>query len=324
MRASADVNPRLSNHQKFIKKGRMKEEVIERSTWPVPAFTRRISWGAIFAGLFVTIGVQLIFSLLGAAIGAATVDPLREQDPARGLGLMSAIWLLVSGLISLWVGACVAGRLSGGPRRADGLLHGIVTWSVSICATLFLLATAAGALLGGTGALLGGAMGIGAAKGGASSQSVEEQVKNLFPQAGALLPPTGRTAQGQQPPGTLTDLAAKDSQLGAALARMEKNGGANQATSERDEVISRLTSQHGMDQQQAANLVGQWDQQFQQLKGQTEQKAREAGDVAARGVSKGALWAFIALFLGFAIAAWGGWSGAASLPKYSETSAASV
>src|SRR5260221_13338826 len=95
---------------------------------PAPFLFRRVSWGAIFAGLLVTLMIQFMLTLLGAAIGAATIDSLREQNPADGLTTGPAIWLIAGGLISTFFGAFVAGRLSGGPRRPDGMLHGIVTW----------------------------------------------------------------------------------------------------------------------------------------------------------------------------------------------------
>ena len=81
----------------------MKEEVYAESTVlnPAASLVRRVSWGAIFAGLVVTIVIQLTLTLLGVAIGAATIDPLRERNPAEGLGVSSAIWLTVSALISI-------------------------------------------------------------------------------------------------------------------------------------------------------------------------------------------------------------------------------
>lgn len=294
------------------------EVQIQPTTAPwAPSRVRRVSWGAIFAGLFVTIALQLMLTLLGAAVGAATVNPMQEQNPLKGLGTASGIWLLVTSLISIWIGSCVAGRLSGGPRRTDGLLHGVVTWSVSTLAMVMLLATTLGALLGGTGALLSNAIPQGTQNTPAAA-SLTDQIKGMFPQAGALLPPTGRT-DGQQVPGELTSLAQQDSELAAAMARMEKNGGASRATQARDQVVQILTSKHNMDQAQATSLVNQWDQQFQQVQRQVEQKTRQAGDVAARGISQGALVGFIALLLGIAVAAWGGWVGTASLPRVEPT-----
>ena len=299
----------------------MKEEVrVESAELTPPSLTRRVSWGAIFAGFFVTMVIQLTLSLLGAAVGAAALEPFREPHSAQRMAITSGVWLLASGLISIWVGACVAGRLCGGPRRADGAIHGIVAWSVATCATLALLATAVGAALGGTGALLGGALQLGnLTKSEETSAPLQEQVKNLFPQAGPLLPPTGKTEQGAaQPPGKLTELAQKDPQLAATLAELEKKGGISKSPEDRDKVVNILTAQYNMDQQQAGNLVQQWDQEFQGARAQTEQKAAGVEATAAHGVASGALWGFIALMLGLIFAAWGGWVGTASLPVYVE------
>lgn len=304
----------------------MKQEVyVENAELTPPSLTRRVSWGAIFAGFFVTMVVQLTLTLLGAAIGIASLEPFREPHSGQKVAIASGIWLLVSGLISIWVGACVAGRLCGGPRRADGLIHGIVAWSVSTCATLALLATAVGTAIGGTAALLGGALELGnLTKNGESTSSLQEQVQNLFPQSGSTLAPTGRSEQGnqQQPPagqdtqppsGKLNDLAQKDPDLSTALSEMHKKGGPSQATQERDKVVSMLTSKYNMDQQQAADAVQQWDQESQQRGQQTEQKVQQAAAAASRGLESGALWGFIALILGLIFAAWGGWVGTASL-----------
>ena len=145
--------------------------------------------------------------------------------------------------------------------------------------------------------------------------SVQEVLKGLFPRNGSLLPPTGQTPPGQQVPGQLTQLAQQDPELAGALTRLEGKNGASQSPQDRDQVINLLTSKHNLSQQDAANLVNQWDQQFQQARAQTDQKASQVGQAAPQGIAQGALWSFIALLLGLLVAAWGGWSGTASLPK---------
>lgn len=98
----------------------MANEVVmtqEQGDWVAPSRVRRGSWGAIFAGVFVTIAVQLMFTLLGAGVGIARINSSAEHS-TQALLTGSGIWLLVTGLVSLWIGACVAGRLCGGPRRA--------------------------------------------------------------------------------------------------------------------------------------------------------------------------------------------------------------
>jgi len=272
---------------------------------------KRVSWGAIFAGLLVTIVIQMMLTLLGIGIGAATIDPLREQNPAQGLAIGSAIWLIVSALIAVFVGSCISGRLSGGPRTSDGLLHGIVTWSAATVLTVAMLVSATGVVIGGASTLLSGLVkgGANAAENG-QGDKVMSLVKQVVPDADKLSP-TGRE---NGPTGQLATMAKQNPELAAVLAKMEKNGGASQSPAERDQAVQILTQQ-GLNQQQAAQLVSQWDQQFQRTKVQVEQKARQVGDKAARGVSRGAILGFIALLLELGVAAWGGWVGAASLAR---------
>lgn len=297
----------------------MKEEVYtEQTAWGSRFSIRRASWGAVFSGMFVTIVLQVMLTLLGTAIGAATLDSMRQQSSSQGMAIGSGIWLLVTGLISIWIGACVAGRLSGGPERADGLIHGIVSWSASTVGMLLAVAAFGGALLSGTGALISGALAIGASTQGGQAEiaSFQDQLRAVLPQSGSLLPPTGRTS-GAPAPGKLTELSQQDSELSAALARMQNNPA--DANTERQAVVNLLTSKHGMSHDDAESLLNQWDQQFRQARTQAGQSAESVGTAAAHGIAKGALWGFIALFLGLLAAAWGGWAGTASLGPYIET-----
>jgi hypothetical protein len=125
---------------------------------------------------------------------------------------------------------------------------------------MFLLATTAGALLGGAGALLNGAIAVGGAATGndANLSSLQES----FPQVSGNLSPTGRSQ-------------SQDSQ------------GATQAT------------QGGQTDQQQVTVSA---------------NSNSSSETATRGVAQGALWGCIALLLGLLMAAWGGWTGTASLP----------
>lgn len=161
------------------------ESAVAITSWP----SRRVSWGAIWAGMFVTLLFEVMFVLLGVACGVVTFNPLHTMPSApSGFSSGAAIWLIVSWLVSVWIGACVAGWMSGGPRRADGTVHGLVVWSFS-CAILLLLTTgAAGALLGASGGLL--SRSNNAALAGIAQQQT--------PQPSTALSPTGRT-DAQEP-----------------------------------------------------------------------------------------------------------------------------
>lgn len=119
------------------------------------AAIKRISWGAIFAGVVVVLAAQLLLGTLGLGIGASTVSPTTQQEPMQGLGIGTAIWFGVSTLLALFAGGMVAGRLAGMPLRMDGMLHGLVVWGLSTLLTFYLLTTAVGGIIGGTASVLG-------------------------------------------------------------------------------------------------------------------------------------------------------------------------
>lgn len=70
----------------------------------VPGGARRASWAAILAGVTVALATQLLLGVLGLAIGASTIDPLRGDTPTRGLGIATGLWFLLTGLASLFAG----------------------------------------------------------------------------------------------------------------------------------------------------------------------------------------------------------------------------
>src|SRR3954469_22305097 len=141
----------------------------------VPIF-KRVSWGAVFAGVVITLAIQILLGLLGVAIGASTIDPLREQNPTKGIGIGAGIWVVLSSLIAIFIGSWVGGRLSGS-TRTDGRLHGLLTWSVATLLTVYLLTTAVGSMLGGAANLLGKAGGATAQA--ANSGDLQSQLRQM-------------------------------------------------------------------------------------------------------------------------------------------------
>ena len=118
---------------------------------------KRISWSAIFAGVTVAVAVQLVLSLLGAGIGLGLIEPMSSGTPEAGsLGLGTGLWWLVSNLLALGAGGYTAAWLAGNTLRFDGMLHGIVTWGVTLLLTFYLLTTAIGGLIGGAFSMVGG------------------------------------------------------------------------------------------------------------------------------------------------------------------------
>lgn len=110
---------------------------------------KRVSWGAIFAGVVIAFVTMLALSLLGVAIGLGTIDPVEEQNPLAGLGTGAAIWWALSMLAAIFVGGWVAGRLAGVPRKFEAGLHGAVTWALVTLLSVYFVTSSIGRLIGG-------------------------------------------------------------------------------------------------------------------------------------------------------------------------------
>jgi hypothetical protein len=110
-----------------------------------------VSWGAIFAGTLVSVGVWLLLHVLGIGAGLTSIDPT-NADSLRRAGIGTGVWSLLAPLIALFVGGLVVGRLAGPLGRLTGAIHGAVVWSLSTVSAVALVWVAATAVLGGAAA----------------------------------------------------------------------------------------------------------------------------------------------------------------------------
>lgn len=101
-----------------------------------------LRWGAVFAGLAVGIAVNLFMLLLGAAAGLAVF----AMGPG-GATVAVAAWNALSMIVAAFAGAYVAARAANLRRAADGMLHGIVAWGMSMLISAFFVSSVAGAAL---------------------------------------------------------------------------------------------------------------------------------------------------------------------------------
>lgn len=111
----------------------VRETAVRDDTTYVSAMLKRTNWGAVIAGAVTAISLQLVFSVLGIALGATTGDVTtgRSDATVAGISLAAGLWWLITGSISLFIGGCVVGRFSGMVRSPDVLLHAFVMWAVT-------------------------------------------------------------------------------------------------------------------------------------------------------------------------------------------------
>ncbi|HEY8609259.1 MAG TPA: hypothetical protein VIM12_19245 [Noviherbaspirillum sp.] len=143
-----------------------------------------IRWGAVLAGVAVGISVQLVLTLLGIAMGLSSTA-LAEGE---SMGTGPLIWAGISMLVAAFFGGYVAARMSGLKRKADGVLHGAVSWAVTTIMFVILATSVGGALVSGVFSnmnKLAGAAGAQTASGGQSplASLLRMQGANVTPQA---------------------------------------------------------------------------------------------------------------------------------------------
>ena len=266
---------------------------------------KRISWGAVIAGIVLSLIVHLLLNMLGLGIGVMTIDPATSGTPsASSFATGAGIWWTVSGIIAAYLGGMVAGRLSGKPHATTAGWHGIVTWAATILVIFYLLTSAAGSVMGGAFRVVGNAAsGLGQAA-AAAAPAAAQAVSNTGsgPLADIQRQIRDFTGAAQNDPA-----AARDALVNNVGRMLTGDQAARQQA--RQEVVDALARTANIPPDQAAARVDQWQRDFDAARQQAEQTAREAAERTAEVVSKGAIFSFIALVLG-AVAGWfGGRSG---------------
>jgi hypothetical protein len=115
----------------------------------------KVSWGGVFAGVLVAMGVSMLLAALGVAIGVSAVDP-GETDPGA-IGIGAAIWGGLQLLIALFVGGMVATRVGAIIDRTTGFFEGVLVWVVSLILMAYLAGSGIASVASGAFSLLGGA-----------------------------------------------------------------------------------------------------------------------------------------------------------------------
>jgi hypothetical protein len=298
--------------------------------------TRRISWGAIIGGTIIALVTQITLSLLGIGIGASTIH-VQSGQTGSGLGSGSAIWLVLTILISLFAGGYVAGRLAGFPAKQEGMLHGLITFGLVTLLSLYFLTTALGAIIGGAGAALGSILNV-AGQGIASAapkvadaaqQKLAEQgidLSNLQAQADELLRQTGKpqlqpenlqsqakNAVNQNTPANPTDQNATSAS--DLINKLFPQGKDTLTAVDRDAAINVIVTRTGKSREEAGQIVDKWQATYQdarnkleQAKEQAIQKSKEGADAAAKAATQAGLLGALAMVLGAVVAAVGGMS----------------
>lgn len=308
-------------------------------------WTPTVSWGAVFAGLVLSLIVYLVLSILGTAIGASAIDPMGDRNPFSGFGVGAGIWAGVTTLLAIAVGGYVAGTLA----RRSGALHGLLAWGLTTLFTVYLLISATGSALsvaGGAakaglttaGAVAGAGVSAAApALGGAVQRQLDQagislDANSLQSELEKLLRQTGKPELQPENIKNEAQAAASEAQASASsaaqtpqaadadakgwLASVIQRGERVLNAADKEALVNIIVARTGKSRAEAEQIANNYEQTYNQArakleeaKQQAEQKAREAGAEAAKNVARGSWGTLVVLLIGAAVAAGAGMLG---------------
>jgi hypothetical protein len=105
-----------------------------------------VRWGPVWAGLLLALSIQLVLGSIGLAVVLTVFDPTAANFIPRAATTLS-IWAAVSGLIALFIGGYVAGRMAAVLGFRNGLVQGSLVWALAVVAGMILGAAGVGGLL---------------------------------------------------------------------------------------------------------------------------------------------------------------------------------
>lgn len=245
----------------------------------------RLSWGAILAGLVVTLVTQLLLNLIGVAVGAESFARLFSGGAsAASVSTGAGIWFVISSILAALVGGYAAGRFSGGQNEANAGWHGLTTWALTVLLLTYLLSSAAGGIIGELG---------GAAK---STAQVVLPVLTQATEPFSSIEQQLRSATAGNDPAALRDAAI-------AAVRAAVTGNQQQEAEARERAAQAIARAQNTAVEDARKQVQQYEQQYRQIVDHARQEAKQAADIAAKAASRAALLGAISLILG-GLAGW--------------------
>jgi hypothetical protein len=303
-----------------------------QETHTVSVVGRRVSWGAILAGVVVAIVIQLALNMLGLSIGANTINPVSERDPiGPAFDNGAIIWIAGSLLLSLFAGGWVAGRLAGNPDETDGMLHGIVTWGIVTLLTIMFITSTVGGIIGGIsnvisrGANLAGQAVTSLVPQAAEAldlqnvtlESVTQEVRTLLSQTDdPALQPEAIEGQAEEA-GQIAQNTVDNIAQTPTLAQLQLQTAVRQFLSldaieetDRQDLVNVLVERTNLTEEEARQTIDRWEQAYMQVRADAEETLRQAGQTVADGIAVAAGILFGAMALGAFAAGAGGYVGA--------------
>ena len=302
-------------------------------------------WGAIIAGWLIAAAIASLMYVAGLAIGFSAFDPYNSTMTAKGIGMGTVAWMVLTWAVSLFLGGMFASWFVARQDQTVGALHGITVWGLSVVASGLLLTMGLTQFAHGGVALLKGGAAAGAAAVGAGMQPAGLQPMVAHAQGGPMgdavtglqaqltqrvAQTSARNAPGASivvpapgSPAQTTSAASAGSSAGQASAADVRQA-AGQLDRQTMAAVAAALINGNTDNAKAllaANTSmsqSEIDQTLQSLSAQVDKykaDVQSAADAAARYAAS-AMWIiFLSSLIALVAAAVGGWLGAGHIHR---------
>lgn len=105
-----------------------------------------MSFRAVLAGWLVATGIAVLLFAGGLAMGFSAFDAWHAQASAKGIGIGTSIWMVLTWVVSLALGGMFASWYAAHDDRTIGTLHGVIVWALAVTVVFFWVATGLGAM----------------------------------------------------------------------------------------------------------------------------------------------------------------------------------
>lgn len=259
----------------------------------------RVSWGGIFGGAFVALGVWALLYSLGLALGLSSID---AQEGVGGPALFTGIWSIITPLVALFVGGYVAARMSGIVDKMAGALHGAVVWGLTTVVGAFALTMLLGTLVGTAVSAGKSAVSATASAGQGAASQLQQSVDVTANQL--LQPVNQRLREAGKPEITAQQMSQA---LQGAVTMSLREGRLD------SEIFTQSLAQNtNLSRQDVQEIASGAEQELNQAASQIQSTAASA----AQGMGKAFWGVFFALLLGLASSVLGAVAGVSGLQKH--------
>lgn len=290
--------------------------------------TQTVSWGAIIAGVIIALLTQTLFNLLGLSLGF--ISFAMDQDTISKIGIGSIIWLILTGILSMYVGGWVSSRLANLAESTMGILYGITTGGLAIILSFLLMVTTAGALISSVANIavqtvsFAGKSVVDVGKGVTkAAPRLIQMVQVISPDIQASINPVIQQANNflVKAQNTLAknvqtepqDLDKLKKQLRSLVQSFLTAENEQDKKNVREELVSFLAEYTQIDQNEINQTIDNWQNKYNQLREQvsekveqTKQSAIETTEQATRATGKITFIIFLILLIDVLASAVGG------------------